>query len=1238
MKARGAIGLLALSACMNGAPPAPQTGVPRITSFKADPLTVDAGQEVKLTWTTSNVSGVDIEPRVGLQDATGMAIDKPFATTTYVLSVPGHAELTSQVTVSVMGPPAITQFTAMPRTIAQGASAMLSWTTSNADHVTIDPDLGMQPASGSQMVTPMVSTTYRMVAVRGQQMSQPQQVTVVVASGNQPMVRSFTAMPQTVNAGDAVTLAWDVANADTVTIDNGVGQQPTTGSTVVHPTQTTIYSLSASGPGGTAVAPVTVNVAAMGPVSINRFDVMPATIAPGDMATLAWDTSNATMVSIDNGIGSVAFKGSMMVQPSQTTIYVLTAVGSDGSMQTQRAQLVVAQANDVVITSFVAQPAVVLQGASTTLSWVTHNATNVSIDNGVGAQAANGSVRVMPSRQTVYTLTAMGMNGSRTATVSVGVTVPPPAISAFTAMPASITQGAAATLSWTTSNATNVTIDNGVGAHPVNGTVQVHPTQTTVYTMTATGPGGVTSSMVSVTVTPVGAPMITSFTAAPQQIAPGAQSTLAWSVSNATSVTIDNGIGAQPMMGSHPVTPAVTTTYTLTAFGPGGTTTGQLTVNVVATVGDTCSSAFAVNGSGTFAGNTLQALNDYQDAQSCTGFQETGPDQVYRVALNAGDRLQATLQPTTSWDSAIYVVTSCANIAQSCVAGIDGTTPEHIDYTAVAAGTYYVIVDGFAGAGGPYTLNLNITPAPIPNDRCTGAIDVTHGGTFNGDTTNATNDYDPGSAGCTGFPETGHDVAYVVTLHPNDRIVASLDAPWDSALYLVSDCANVGTSCVAGSDAGNPEHIDYTSTGGGTYYLIVDGYANAQGTFTLTVSVSPGAVTTGDTCATAIAVPSGGGSFNGTTVGLNDDYHPLISCTGRLEPGADQVYSMTLGNGDVMAARSTFDPGFDGALYLVNSCTNITTCLVGADQFGAGQAESLRWVAQSAGTYDLIVDSSAPSSSGGHDLTVTTYTGVTCMLAAPLNTTGTEYVSTSGHPNSYSPNSGGCTGYTENGPDRAYSVTVNAGDQLQVTLHGNGGWDAALYVVSNCSDINGSCVAGSDVGTNTDETVAPVFPTSGVYYVIADGYNGTQGSGTLTAHIAHGDTCADAYSVPSTGGTFNGTTSNYAADYGTATSTGSCTQSTQLGRDAAYRVTLNAGQQLNATLTATWSSLLYLVTDCASSATTCLTGSGSGSPQQISYTNNGTSAQTYYLIVDAPLPSDTTTTREGPYTLTVSIN
>jgi len=60
----------------------------------------------------------------------------------------------------------------------------------------------------------------------------------------------------------------------------------------------------------------------------------------------------------------------------------------------------------------------------------------------------------------------------------------------------------------------------------------------------------------------------------------GASSTLSWSVTDAVSVTIDNGIGSVALTGTTVVNPTITTTYTLTATNGAESVTESVTVTV----------------------------------------------------------------------------------------------------------------------------------------------------------------------------------------------------------------------------------------------------------------------------------------------------------------------------------------------------------------------------------------------------------------------------------------------------------------------------------------------------------------------------------------------------------------------------------------------------------------------------------------------------------------------------------
>ena len=81
-----------------------------------------------------------------------------------------------------------------------------------------------------------------------------------------------------------------------------------------------------------------------------------------------------------------------------------------------------------------AQPTVTLQasptsinkGDTSTLSWSSTNATQLTIAPDVGAVAAQGSTKVSPAESTTYTITASGPGGSADSSTRVTVATPPP--------------------------------------------------------------------------------------------------------------------------------------------------------------------------------------------------------------------------------------------------------------------------------------------------------------------------------------------------------------------------------------------------------------------------------------------------------------------------------------------------------------------------------------------------------------------------------------------------------------------------------------------------------------------------------------------------------------------------------------------------------------------------------------------------------------------------------------------
>jgi len=69
------------------------------------------------------------------------------------------------------------------------------------------------------------------------------------------------------------------------------------------------------------------------------------------------------------------------------------------------------------------------------------------------------------------------------------------------ASPATVEKGGSATLTWSSTNATSLSLSPGVGNVTAEGSNRVTPSDSTTYTITATGPGGTADATARVSVT-----------------------------------------------------------------------------------------------------------------------------------------------------------------------------------------------------------------------------------------------------------------------------------------------------------------------------------------------------------------------------------------------------------------------------------------------------------------------------------------------------------------------------------------------------------------------------------------------------------------------------------------------------------------------------------------------------------------------------------------------------------------
>ncbi len=166
--------------------------------------------------------------------------------------------------------PVINSFDASPPSISAGEYSTLNWDTSGATSASIDQGIGSVALTGTRAIAPSATSTYTLTATNAA--GRVVATTQVMVSGTEspppgpvdlPFINSFTANPPGITTGGSATLSWNVSNATSVAISPGVGTFASSGTTLVSPAATTIYTLTATNEAGnaTAMAQVTVSEA-----------------------------------------------------------------------------------------------------------------------------------------------------------------------------------------------------------------------------------------------------------------------------------------------------------------------------------------------------------------------------------------------------------------------------------------------------------------------------------------------------------------------------------------------------------------------------------------------------------------------------------------------------------------------------------------------------------------------------------------------------------------------------------------------------------------------------------------------------------------------------------------------------------------------------------------------------------------------------------------------------------------
>lgn len=240
-------------------------------------------------------------------------------------------------------------------------------------------------------------------------------------------------------------------------------------------------------------------------------------------------------------------------------------------------------------------------------------------------------------------------NYNPSANVNSGCSYPTPSIS-FSISPSSIIQGQNATLSWSISNATSRSL-SGVGAIVASDSTVVSPNDDTTYTISASY-YGITSNTSTETLVVYVPPNIT-LSLDSQSINLGQSTILSWTTTgDASTNNIQPGIGSSNLVSQVTVSPTVTTTYTATVSGLGGTDSDEITLTVFPPPEVDLTVPLNVS-----YGNSLElgytsinatvSLKIVPYYYSLDGVETIGAD----VVLPIGDDVSGTITHTPVWDN-----------------------------------------------------------------------------------------------------------------------------------------------------------------------------------------------------------------------------------------------------------------------------------------------------------------------------------------------------------------------------------------------------------------------------------------------------------------------------------------------------------------------------------------------------------------------------------------------------------
>ncbi len=527
------------------------------------------------------------------------------------------------------------------------------------------------------------------------------------------------------------------------------------------------------------------------------------------------------------------------------------------------------------------------------------------------------------------------------------------------------------------------------------------------------------------------------------------------------------------------------------------------------------------------AGGTFSGTTSGPSTQSGTcALIDNAPEQVYQwTPTVSGVATIQTCGVATTFDTVLYIrdkncgsgaQVTCADDTLSCATASGPNDGSVVTPTVVAGNTYFIVVDGFNGASGAFSLSIappavptptptatltatptltptaTVTPTVTPTATTTPIPTVTAtpnacfnptvvpaaGGTFNGTTSGPST-----QSGTCALIDNAPEQVYQWT--PVVSGVATIQTcgvatTFDTVLYIRDKncgsgtqvaCADDTLSCATSSGPNDGSVVTPTVVAGNTYFIVVDGFNGASGAFSL--SIAPPAVPTPTPTVTVTPTPTVTATATATVTPT-----PTATATVTPTPTATATVTPT----PTPTATVTPTPTPTATVTPTVTATPTTT-------------------ATPTPTPTVTATPTTTATATTVPVPTVTATPNACLNSIVIPAAGGTFAGTTSGPSTLT----GTCALVDNAPEQVYQWTPAFSGIATIQTCGVATtFDTVLYIRDKiclvgaqlaCADDTVSCATSS--GPNDGSVITPTVVAGNTYFIVVDGFNGASGAFNL---------------------------------------------------------------------------------------------------------------------------------------------